>query len=426
VYRRRASKRRSGRLLAVLASFALAASCAACDGGSGPRPGPVRTPSAEAALPGPLHTDGRWIVDASGHRVKLAGVNWSGAETPAYVVGGLDVRRLDDLAALIAAGGFDSVRLPWSDQLVEENPVVPDRYLAANPQLQGEHALDVLDAVIAALGRHGVMVVLDDHRSRADWCCDEVHGDGLWYTRAYPEAAWIADWRTMAARYRRNPDVVGAELRNEIRPEPQLAPGPTTATWGDGSPSTDWRAAAQRAGNAVLAEDPGLLVIVGGVDFGANLTGAYLHPVRLAVPHRLVYAAHDYSAMHTSAQLSDYRLFGLQLGIRFGMLTVAGQPFTAPVYLSETGTCTQPTDADPCRPTDPAYLRQISRYLEATDLDFAYWPLNGTQGPGYDRVEGAVETYGLLAPDWSRYGNRDVLSVLQQLQRPTRGPGVGR
>jgi endoglucanase len=382
----------------------------------------VRTPAAEPVLPGPLHTDGRWIVDASGHRVKLAGVNWSGAETTAFVVGGLDVRPLDDLAALIATGGFDSVRLPWSDQLVEENPVVQDRYVAANPQLRGAHALDVLDAVIAALGRHGLMVVLDNHRSRADWCCDEAHGDGLWYTPQYPESSWIADWRTLATRYRHTPNVVAAELRNEIRSEPQLAPGPTAATWGDGNRSTDWRAAAERAGDSVLAVDPDLLVVVGGLDYGANLTAAYLHPVHLTVPHRLVYAAHDYRAMHAAAQLSDYRLFGLQVGIRFGGLTVAGRSFTAPVYLSETGTCTQPAEAQPCGPADAAYLRQITRYLAATDLDFAYWPLNGTQGPGYSRTEGAVETYGLLAPDWARYGNRTVLSVLQQLQRPTQGP----
>jgi endoglucanase len=268
--------------------------------------------------------------------------------------------------------------------------------------------------------------VLDNHRSRADWCCDEAHGDGLWYTPQFPESSWIADWRTLATRYRNSRNVVAAELRNEIRPEPQLAPGPTKATWGDGDPLTDWRAAAERAGNAVLAADPDLLVVVGGLDYGANLTAAYLHPVRLALPHRLVYAAHDYRPMHAPAQLRDYRLFGVQLGIRFGGLTVAGRPFTAPVYLSETGTCTQPTRAEPCHPGDAAYLRQMSRYLAATDLDFAYWPLNGTQGPGYSRTEGRVETYGLLAPDWTRYGNQGVLSVLQQLQRPTQGPGVPR
>ena len=412
-----------GRLAAALAVLLVLVAGTACGGPSAVFTG---TPSVVAPrLPGPLHTDGRWIVDRSGRRVKLVGVNWSGAETPAFVVGGLDVRRLDDLAALVAAGGFDSVRLPFSNQLVEQNPVVDPRYLAANPELQGRRALDVLDAVIAALGRQGVMVVLDDHRSRADWCCDTAHGDGLWYTPDYPESAWLADWRTMAARYRSAPNVVAAELRNEIRPEPQLAPGPTEATWGDGDPRTDWRAAAERAGDAVLAVDPRLLVMVGGLDYGANLTPAYLHPVALSVPHRLVYAAHDYRGMHVAREFASYRLFGGLLAVRFGGLTVSG-PFTAPVYLSETGTCTQPTPAEPCDPRDARYWAELTRYLAASDDDVAYWQLDGTQGTGYGRAYGETETYGLLAPDWSGYGNRAVLSSLQRLQAPTQGPGIDR
>lgn len=79
--------------------------------------------------------------------------------------------------------------------------MVPATYLRANPQLQGKRALVVLDAVIASLARQGVMVVLDDHRSRADRCCDEDHGDGLWHTAAYPESSWIRD-DTRARRHR--------------------------------------------------------------------------------------------------------------------------------------------------------------------------------------------------------------------------------
>ncbi|MCU1617523.1 MAG: hypothetical protein JWO98_5063 [Frankiales bacterium] len=379
---------------------------------------------ARPRLPGPLHTEGRWIVDQNGRRVKLASVNWSGAETQAFVVGGLDTRPLDELAALIADGGFNSVRLPWSNQLVEDDPVVPAEYLAANPDLQGSRALDVLDEVVAALGRHGLMVVLDNHRSRADWCCDWIHGDGLWYSPEYPEAAWLADWRTMAARYRLAGNVVAAELRNEIRHEPQLRPGPTEATWGDDHPLTDWRAAAQRGGNAVLGANPDLLVIVGGREFQTNLRGALSHPVRLEVPGRLVYAAHDYRWYHSA--LGHYPFFAFNLWFRFGYVRTPGHPFTAPLYLSETGTCTNPHAGERCHQHDERFLRHMTRYLAHTDIDFAYWPFNGTQGTGYSRTYGDAETYGLVAPDWSGYGNQAVLSALRPLRLPTRGPRVGR
>ena len=375
-----------------------------------------------AYLPGALQTQGRWIIDRQGRRVKLASVNWSGAETRAYTVGGLDVRRLDDLAALIRQGGFNSVRLPWSNQLVEDNPVVPATYLRANPQLQGKRALVVLDAVIASLARQGVMVVLDNHRSRADWCCDEQHGDGLWYTAAYPESSWIRDWQTMAIRYKSARNVVAAELRNEIRPDPSLAPGPTTATWGDGNRLTDWQAAATRAGNAVLAVNPAWLVVVGGTEYQGNLTGVRAHPVILSVAHRLVYAAHDYRWFSSNFQLRHYPLLQAKLDTRWGYVTTPGRDYTAPVYLSETGTCTNPNPTEQCSPLDPIYLADLSKYLREADLDFAYWPLNGTQGTGYNRTYGQPETYGLLAPDWSGYGNTTVLAVLQSLQHPTQGP----
>jgi endoglucanase len=387
---------------------------------AGPAAGATGTHATGAKLP--LQTYGRWIVDRHGERVKLASVNWFGAESAEFVVGGLDKQPLSEIARLIRRGGFNSVRLPWSNQLVEQNPVVPDQYLAANPRLQGEHALDVLDAVIRALGRQGVMVILDNHRSRADWCCDEAHGDGLWYTPEYPESAWIADWKTMARRYRHESNVIAAELRNEIRPDPSLAPGPTTATWGDGNPLTDWRAAAERGGDAVHAANPKLLVIVGGTEYSGNLTGVAEDPVRLKVPHRVIYAPHDYRWFNSDAELADYGAFRSKLTQRWGYILQGHKPYVAPLYLSEFGTCTNPSPREECHPLDPTYLRFITRYLRETDMEWAYWPLNGTQSAGYGREHGAVEAYGLLNGDWSAYGNRTVLAALQSVQPARLGP----
>ena len=411
----------SSALAALLATCAALLACAAptaAAAGTGATAERGHAPGVRA----PLHTDGRWIVNRRGERVKLASVNWFGAESAEFVVGGLDTQPLSRIVSLVKRGGFNSVRLPWSNQLVEQNPVVRADLLAANPRLQGKRALDVFDAVVDALGRKGLMVILDNHRSRADWCCDEEHGDGLWYTRAYPESAWIDDWKAMAGRYRHARHVVAAELRNEIRPDPSLAPGPTTATWGDGNPLTDWRAAAERGGDAVLAANPNLLVIVGGTEYSGNLTGVAEDPVRLSVPQRVVYAPHDYRWFHSSDELADYGAFKRQLQERWGYILAKGQPNTAPLYLSEFGTCTNPSPREQCDPLDPTYMRFITRYLRETDMEWAYWPLNGTQSAGYGREHGAIEAYGLLNRDWSAYGNRTVLSALQSVQRARRGP----
>ena len=74
----------------------------------------------------------------------------------------------------------------------------------------------------------------------------------LWYipgSTVYTQQAWINDWVALAQRYAGNPTVIGADLHNEPH---------GIATWGDGNPATDWRLAAEAAGNAILAANPEL------------------------------------------------------------------------------------------------------------------------------------------------------------------------
>jgi endoglucanase len=129
--------------------------------------------------------------------------------------------------------------------------------------------------------------------------------------------------------------------------------------------------------------------------------------------------------MHTAGELSSYPLFGTVLGVRFGGLTVEGRPSTAPVWLDETGACLQPAPGSACPASDRAYLRSLTRYLASSDLDVAFWQLDGTQGTGYGRTPGAVETYGLLRPDWTTWADPALMTTIRQLARPTRGPGTG-
>jgi endoglucanase len=94
------------------------------------------------------------------------------------------------------------------------------------------------------------------------------------------------------------------------------------------------------------------------------------------------------------------------------------------VWLDETGTCTQPAPGTACTPADAAYLRSLLRYLAASDLDVAFWQLDGTQGTGYGRTPGAPEAYGLLRPDWTTWADPALMTAVRQLTRPARGPGV--
>src|ERR1700737_394874 len=93
---------------------------------SSPPPGPAPR-VAPLSLPAlPLRTAGNRIVDRHHAGVILASANWYGAEERDYIVGGLDRRPLATIARQVRAAGFNSVRLPWSNALVHDNPVVCD------------------------------------------------------------------------------------------------------------------------------------------------------------------------------------------------------------------------------------------------------------------------------------------------------------
>jgi endoglucanase len=134
---------------------------------------------------------------------------------------------------------------------------------------------------LRALADAHIMVILDNHVSRADWCCNDTDGNGLWYNAEYPEFKWLKDWQTIVRRYKTERWVVGADLRNELR---------NGAAWGGTNPKLDWHAEAGRGGNAVLAANPLLLIMVEGPEYSTNFPGFDKLLVRLNIANRLVYS----------------------------------------------------------------------------------------------------------------------------------------
>jgi len=239
-----------------------------------------------------LHTSGNQIVDASGNTVRLLGVSWFGLETPTLAPHGLDRRNYQDMLSQVKQLGLNTIRLPFSNDLFRPLRQPTGINFSLNPDLQGLTGLGVLDKIVEGAGRAGLGIVLDHHRSDAG---SGPNSNGLWYTDTCPETRWVEDWTMLAARYAGNPTVLGADLNNEPH-------GP--ATWGSDDKATDWRLAAERAGNAILAVSPNWLIFVEGIEkarsgytwWGGNLSNASQFPIRLDLAARLVYSPHDYPA----------------------------------------------------------------------------------------------------------------------------------
>jgi len=401
---------------------------------------PVSAGQIMAKVPSWLHARGTVIEDAAGMPVHLDGLNWYGAEQQDFLVGGLDYQPYQTILQNISGLGYNSIRVPFSNQLVEQNPVV-SAHLGANPELVGMHALDILDRVIAYAGALGLSIILDNHRSDAGWSGQE---NGLWYTPAYPEASFDRDWMAMAQRYAGASTVIGADLRNE----PHGA-----ASWGDGNPATDWRAAAGRVGSDVLRVNPHLLVIVEGVQFygaaagywwGGNLMGVASAPVILRFADgsnarsQLIYSAHDYGKDNCAAgcpwlnNSTTYDSLAQTWDQYWGYIAAdAAQPYAAPVWVGEFGTCNY--SADCVVSTVPGsqgqWFSSLIRYLGERHLSWSYWSANGTQSTGGARLYGDLDWYGFFSRDWTGPDEliADALKTIQTDGAATpSGPGPRR
>jgi len=358
---------------------------------------------ANAQGTGYWHTSGNQILDSNNQPVRIAGVNWYGFETPDRIIHGLWAQDYKVILNTIKSNGYNVIRIPYSSEMVETNPK-PTNFSVfntgpINTDLQGLTALQILDKIVSFAGSIGLRVILDHHRSEAG---SSAEGNGLWFTSTFSDSAWINDWVALTNRYLNNTTVIGMDLHNE--PHNATSGG---ACWGCGSTTNDWRLAAQRAGNAVLAVNPHLLIFVEGTDcfngdcnwWGGNLEGARRFPVRLSRPDKLVYSAHDYGPgvyQQSWFQVSKPSVLTHTLPAiwqkHWAYLQKDG---IAPVLLGEFGGRSVGQDRE------GIWQNTLLGFLNANDIGYTYWAWNADSG----------DTGGILRDDWSTL-NQSKLHLL--------------
>ncbi|MCB0950138.1 MAG: cellulase family glycosylhydrolase, partial [Mycobacterium sp.] len=371
-------------------------------------------PGSGGIAPGYVSTSGNQIIDSQGETVKLAGVNWFGGETPNGVPHGLWTRSYKSMIDQMAAEEFNTIRLPFSNEMLHSNTAPTGIDYSKNPELQGMSRLQVMDEIIRYAGEKNLRVILDQHRSSAG---NGPNGNGLWYEGAFTEDKWVADWQMLANRYEGNSTVIGMDLSNE----------PHNGTWGGGG-ATDWARAAERAGNAILAVNPDLLIIVEGVEtyqgqnywWGGNLMGVQERPITLDVPNRVVYSPHDYpNSVYAQPWFQDA---GFAAGLPDKYEDMWGYIYEqniAPIMVGEFGT--KLVD-----PKDEPWFEAITSYMSgdfdnngtidipasAEGISWTYWSWNPNSG----------DTGGILADDWNTV-NENKMVYLEPIQYSTDGSG---
>lgn len=387
------------------------------------------------------HTRGNEILDANGNEVRIAGINWYGFETTDFIIHGLWAQDYHTILNTIKSLGYNVIRMPFSNQMVESNPV-PTNFAAStgagfvNKDLNGLTALQVMDKIIQTAGNVGLRVILDNHRSEAG---NSNEANGLWYTSAYPQANWLADWQTMVNRYSSfkdpegNPIVIGVDLRNE--PHLVVNGSDTGACWtGDtttsgsytGCPVTNtaqnWPVAAEAAGNAVLAINPNLLVFVEGIDCysgfcdwqGGNLAGVASNPVVLNVPNQLVYSAHDYGPnLFQQPWFNSSTTVATLQAIWNKYWNYINANGTAPVWIGEFGTDNNSSDIqNTAAGSQGQWFENLVAFLQANPtLNWTYWAIDGE------------DSFALLDSSYSTPVSATKQSLLAAMQFPLTGGG---
>jgi hypothetical protein len=381
-----------------------------------------------------LHTSSNQILDETDSPVKFKCVNWAG-HLEINIPEGLQHQSVDYIASWIAANKFNCVRLTYSiDMALGPTQPVADSFaaagpktgntvaamqtlygqaVAANPFLANASLIETYSVVIDTLHAKGIMTILDNHVSRASWCCNFTDGNG-WFaqgsgyvaenSRFFDVPNWLAGLSAMATYASAHPGVVALSLRNEMRPIPVIQDTPNEA---------DWYKYVGQGAAAIHAANPDVLIVIGGVDGAENLATLATQPLDTSGwPNRTVWEFHAYtfSVLYGYNKLPCF-LTKILMDTYAGYLLEPGHPYTGPLWLSEFGMGLTGGPNNGLSDADASYLSCLVEYMEGKNAGWAYWALMGS----YYVRDGTInldEGYGLLDTQWSGWKNAQFPSLL--------------
>ncbi|HEY0184589.1 MAG TPA: cellulase family glycosylhydrolase [Rhodopila sp.] len=290
--------------------------------------------------PGDFSTQGSQIVDRNGEPVRLACIGWNQV---------YENVPLDRQTALMAEHGFNCIRFSWVNATMQRD-------------------LEMIDRVVAAAGKAGLRVVLDNHTNepghgeRDNWGAQQKNG--LWYDLGggsddtdgggnpgtVTDAKFLADWRAVARRYVNNATVIGYDLRNEPLNYRHMS------LWG-GESNRDIRAMYIRVGNAIQAIDAAKLIVVEPPS--SDCRGVRKYPVILNVPNKVVYSVHEYPGEISGQKVSSGPALVQRMNEMWGWLVTED---IAPVFIGEMGASMRSAESK-------AWAATIVPYLNGTAPD---------------------------------------------------------
>ncbi|EMC98788.1 glycoside hydrolase family 5 protein [Baudoinia panamericana UAMH 10762] len=395
-------------------------------GAPAPAPWPPKT---GATWPDtPFTVSGRDIISASGAKVVYAGVNWPGA-ADTMLPEGLQYASIDSIASFISKLGMNVVRLTYAIEMIDDHfansphqslrntlvkalgskagNTVLSQILANNPQFNvSSTRLDVFDAVAAGLAQYQIYVHLDNHVSKAQWCCNNNDGNAWFGDTYFSVQKWHRGLGFMAAHAASWQGFASMSLRNELRQPDSDSPA-SPYTW------NTWIKNALPAASVIHKHNPSPLIFFSGEGYNTDDTYAIQRqtwnhktftPEKYAFRNKVVYEIHNYQTKAKSCS-NDIQPRLYHTAYCAMNLSDSSCPNHGPVIMTEFGF--DQTDSS----DQSVYAQCISSTLLQQPGGPGGWMQWVLAGSYYIRsgIKDYDETWGLLNHDWSDFRNRSVI-----------------
>ncbi|KAL9948962.1 hypothetical protein D7B24_009491 [Verticillium nonalfalfae] len=357
---------------------------------------------------------------------------------------GLQYSSIADVVAKIKSLNMNSVRMGWATEMVDDIldnggdvsiketmtrvlgeelavDVVSD-ILKHNPSFTEETTrLEVWDAVAAELQKAELHMIVNNHVSKAVWCCSPDDGNG-WFDDTYFDVVkWKRSLDFMTRHAKQNwPAATAHSLRNELR----IVNSAANDTYG----WSRWYDEMTDAAAIVNAADPDALVIYSGLNYDHEL-----NPITAKLPlsetdprvfdladfdyaDKIVFELHTYDNWMTNCTFFQSELYNRG----FNALDTSAESTSrniAPVFFSEFGFAQNGTD----------YLGVYAQCLKdfitgdkrigaASRIEGPIGWLQWTIGGSYYMRQGIPDFddwWAILNHDWSNWRNETVLKAWQ-------------
>ncbi|KAL2071099.1 hypothetical protein VTL71DRAFT_12334 [Oculimacula yallundae] len=399
----------------------------------------------------PFHVDGPHIWSSDNQEVQFVGTNWA-AHQEAMIPEGLQYSSIKDIVSKIRGFNLNVVRLTFAIEMVDDildnggdvtlentlskalgatnGSVILKKVLQFNPQFNGSTTrLQVFDAVAKELASQGIYVHLDNHMSKALWCCGGGDGNAWFGDKYFDVAKWIRGWEYMATHASQNwLSFSSVGLRNELR-SPDAGSPSEPYDW------YTWHTHMTAAAEAVHRAAPDALITFSGLNFDITLSpivegrllqgtngtstagkSATFNLSSYPYSNKTVLELHKYDFENTQASCASFGASLYNNGYKTLNTSDTSAKLHLPMLLSEwgfiqNGTYWNQTTYNKC------LIEFMAKYKPS---GWMQWELAGsfyrktTYGSGA-QVQDLDEAWGLLDHEWK--ATRSPVTVQNSLQK---------